>query len=174
MYSLKSTCESWRYVWTTLVKFVLNGISNEISSRQCTTEKCLITSLSFVLYGWVLEVATPRLAIGSGLQWGHLNCLKAESWRTRDIAGQEGPECPVWACKQVLAVIGVRQWAGILLWQGIFRGKASTASLLPLHELHTFFTAVKICCLIDIRMFVRVDIMQWFHQKKNLNLKTLF
>lgn len=115
--SFKSTFESWLYLWTLLVKSVLNGISNEISSRQCTTEKCLITSLSSssVLYGWVLEVATPRMAIGSGLQWGHLNCLKAESWSTRDTADQKGPECPVWACKQVLAVIGVHQWAGILL-----------------------------------------------------------
>lgn len=112
-----------------------------------------ITSLSSVLYGWVLEVATPRLAIGSVLQWGHLNSLRAESWRTpRDIAGQEGPECLVWACKQVLAVIGFSQWAGILLWQGIFWGKKSTVSLLPVHELLTFFTAMKMFYLFDIKL----------------------
>lgn len=124
-----------------------------------------ITSLSSVLYGWVLEVATPRPAIGSVLWWGHLNCLKAESWRTpRDIAGQEGPECLVWACKQVLAVIGVSQWAGILLWQGIFWGKTSAASLLPVHEPFTFLLPWKCCIYLKLNyfmMFVRVDIMQW-------------
>lgn len=53
----------------------------------------------------------------------------------------------------MLAVIGVSQGAGILLWQGIFWGKASAASLLPVHELLTFFfTAVKTFCSIDIKL----------------------